>query len=555
MKNELYTLFFEVTKRCNALCKHCGSRCTINSDDELDALFFKKVLDDIKGKYGTDKIMLNITGGEPLMRGDLFEITGYADMMGFKWGLVTNGMLITDDTIRKMEQTHMSTITISMDGMRDTHEKFRNVRGCFDKIVENIIRLTHKPFVEHIQVTFIATKENIKELPELYRMLSSIGIDSLRISGIDPIGRAEDNRYLMLGRQDYEYLFQFMKSKEGSRLPVVWSCSHYFGDDGIHNDPTGKLFRCYTGIHVGSVLCNGDIFGCPNIPRVPELIMGNVKTDNFCDVWENRFEFYRNPDRLRADQCRECSYYKNCRGDSMHTFDFESKKQKFCYREIFGREPADAVQERDIPCNGLVMPYREPMSYDNIISAMKLHNNRIHKLTVRNAYDKPAHKIVFSPQAAEDMYGYFHYGKKHPLNMYEQQMAMIGNYSEDVSFVRFVIPVPLKNRSGNMAVMDDGCLKDIDDEVSVINENLAGSDDDYKNMFGDIEFLGFIHSHQGTTDFRFSKNDTKNHMDFTNMYGRFDSVLINPQEKIISGFYGHNCMQAQLEVFTCAEPH
>ena len=69
------------------------------------------------------------------MRKDLFEITGYADSLGFKWGLVTNGMLITDDVIRKMKETHMSTITISLDGMKKTHEEFRHVPGSFDKII------------------------------------------------------------------------------------------------------------------------------------------------------------------------------------------------------------------------------------------------------------------------------------------------------------------------------------------------------------------------------------------------------------------------------------
>ena len=77
-KYPLHTLFFEVTSRCNALCDHCGSRCTASKKDELSPETFKKVLDDVAKNFGTKAIMLNITGGEPLMRKDLFEITGYA---------------------------------------------------------------------------------------------------------------------------------------------------------------------------------------------------------------------------------------------------------------------------------------------------------------------------------------------------------------------------------------------------------------------------------------------------------------------------------------------
>ena len=197
-KYPLHTLFFEVTSRCNALCDHCGSRCTASKKDELSPEIFKKVLDDVAKNFGTKAIMLNITGGEPLMRKDLFEITAYADKLGFKWGLVTNGMLITDDVISKM---------------KETHEEFRHVPGSFDRIVSAIEKIKKSDFVEHIQVTFIATKNNISELPEVYRLLSMLEIDSLRISGIDPIGRAQDNENLMLDQEDYFFLFDFIKRK------------------------------------------------------------------------------------------------------------------------------------------------------------------------------------------------------------------------------------------------------------------------------------------------------------------------------------------------------
>ena len=99
MKNELKVLFFEVTSKCNAHCDHCGSRCDINQEDGISNELFKKVLLDVKENIGIEA-MLNITGGEPLMRKDLFEITGFAKKLGFDWGMVTNGTLINDDNIK-----------------------------------------------------------------------------------------------------------------------------------------------------------------------------------------------------------------------------------------------------------------------------------------------------------------------------------------------------------------------------------------------------------------------------------------------------------------------
>lgn len=532
-KYQLHTLFFEVTSRCNALCDHCGSRCTASKRDELSPQDFKKVLDSVAENFGTKTIMLNITGGEPLMRKDLFEITGYADGLGFKWGLVTNGMLITDDVISKMKETHMSTITISLDGMKKTHEEFRHVPGCFDRIISAIEKLKVGDFIEHIQVTFIATKNNIYELPEVYRLLSMLGIDSLRISGIDPIGRAKDNEHLMLSREDYLYLFDFIKKHQTSPLPVVWSCTHYFGNTESTRDPTGKIFTCYTGIHVASVLSNGDIFGCPNIPRRKELIQGNVLKDDFCEIWKNKFEFYRNPNRTKAKQCEECEYWNYCKGDSFHTFDFETNTPQFCYKKFF-TEKVDFAEHVDV-------------SYKDIIASLVQRNGTMQHLTVKPSTFEANKTVIFTPQATKDLFGFFHYGECHPSNLYEQQVALVGNNLGNISLVRFIVPAILYNRAGNMATMDEFCINQIMDEVSIINENILKSDLIYQDSFGNVKFIGLAHSHPQETDFKFSIHDTNNHKDFVKQYGEnFISIILNPQKKKIVCFSGKNCIQSKL---------
>ena len=124
-------------------------------------------------------------------------------MYSLSW---VNGTLITEDVIEKMKKTGMKTISISIDGMQETHESFRKLPGSFNIIIKNIIDLVDADFLEHIQVTFIANKKNIYELPALWRMLNNLGIDSLRISSIDPIGRATDNKDLFLDEKDFKYI-------------------------------------------------------------------------------------------------------------------------------------------------------------------------------------------------------------------------------------------------------------------------------------------------------------------------------------------------------------
>ena len=94
----LRNLFLELTLRCNERCIHCGSRCGEHDRvPELSLDQYKKILDDVKRDFGTKQIELDITGGEPLLRRDFYDIMGYADALGFRWGMTSNATLINDD--------------------------------------------------------------------------------------------------------------------------------------------------------------------------------------------------------------------------------------------------------------------------------------------------------------------------------------------------------------------------------------------------------------------------------------------------------------------------
>ena len=89
-------------------------------------------------------------------------------------------------------------------------------------------------------------------------------------------------------------------------------------------------FQCGAGILVGSIMANGDIGACLDIERRPELIQGNIRRDDFVDVWENRYQAFR---RNRAEEsavCRDCEHREYCMGDSTHTWDFDRKEPRYC---------------------------------------------------------------------------------------------------------------------------------------------------------------------------------------------------------------------------------
>lgn len=331
----LKDLFLEVTSRCNAHCEHCGSSCGNKIDkNEIDAETLKKTLLDISKKYNAHDIILNVTGGEPLMRKDLFDIMGYASKLGFRWGMTTNGMLINDEVIVQMERTNMETISISLDGLKETHESFRKVPNCYEKILENIKKLQQVSCIKVVQVTTVANKKNLNELEELYKLMQEMNIISWRVINVDPIGRAKDNSEILLEKEDYKYLFNFIKRlREEKKIEnVEYGCSHFLGLD-YEKELRDTYFICSAGIYVASILSNGDIYVCPDVERRKELIQGNIKSDNFVDIWENKFEYFRKVNR-KSDKCKRCKNWKWCLGDSLHTWNFQENKPNFCILDI-----------------------------------------------------------------------------------------------------------------------------------------------------------------------------------------------------------------------------
>lgn len=331
----LKNLFLEVTSKCNAKCEHCGSSCGNKKiTDEIESKYIKKTLKEIADKYDASKILLNVTGGEPLLRKDLFELMEFATNLGFGWGITTNGMLINEEMAKKLEKYKLDTISISIDGLKETHEAFRRVPNSFDKIINGIKLLQKNNYIECIQVTTVANKKNFHELEELYKLMQELNIKNWRVISCDPIGRADKNDNILLDNKQIKQLLDFIieKNNEG-KMKVTFGCAHYLGTK-YEKEIRPYYFMCSTGLTVASILSNGDIYPCPNVERRPELVQGNIRNDSFVEVWENKFEQFRHKRITTNNKCQKCPDYNFCRGDSFHTWDFEKNEPKFCIKNI-----------------------------------------------------------------------------------------------------------------------------------------------------------------------------------------------------------------------------
>ena len=331
---DLHSLFLEVTQDCNEHCRHCGSRCgDLKNDEPVTLEEWKRVLSEVKRDFDISKIRLCITGGEPLLYKDFFELVNFADSLGFKWGMTSNGTLITREIAGRLRAANMKTVSVSVDGLRESHEWFRQSPGSFDKTIEGIKNLLEENFFKHVQVTTVVHHENFHELDDMYIFFSKLGIRSWRVINIEPIGRAKDNPELMLSEDELRGLIYFIEDHRfKNKMEVLYGCSHYLGTEH-EREVRPWYFLCNAGVYTASIQNNGNISACLDIERRRELIEGNIRKDNLKRVWEEGFKIYRS-DFRKEGKCKDCSEYPYCAGDSFHTWNFDKMEPELCMYEV-----------------------------------------------------------------------------------------------------------------------------------------------------------------------------------------------------------------------------
>lgn len=183
-------VIWNLVRRCNLTCKHCYS---ISADKdfpgELTTQQVFDVMDDLRGFHVP---VLILSGGEPLLRPDIYEISKRAKDMGFYVGLSTNGTLITHDNIKQIAAIGYDYVGISIDGIKKTHDMFRRREGAFDESM-NGIRLCKQHGIK-AGMRFTLTRDNAHELPQVLNLLDEYDIDKFYLSHLNYAGRGNKNR-------------------------------------------------------------------------------------------------------------------------------------------------------------------------------------------------------------------------------------------------------------------------------------------------------------------------------------------------------------------------
>jgi radical SAM enzyme (rSAM/lipoprotein system) len=277
-----------------------------------------------------ENFIVVLTGGEPLLREDI-EICGHEiRKRGMRWSLVTNGQLYDKERHISFLNAGLGALTISLDGLEDSHNWLRNSKNSFKK-VDNAIGLAASSSRLNFDVVTCVNKRNISELPQIRDYLFQKGVKAWRLFTIIPIGRAKDNPDLFLTSNQFKKLMDFISdSRKESKIAVQFSCEGYVGE--YETKVRDGFFFCRAGINIGSILIDGSISACPNINR--SFAQGNIYQDNFYEVWQNKFGLFRDRTWTKTGQCADCAEYKVCQGNGLHNWHGDLKNPLVCHNQF-----------------------------------------------------------------------------------------------------------------------------------------------------------------------------------------------------------------------------
>jgi len=325
-------VIWNLIRRCNLTCKHCYSiSADTNFPGELDSEQVFNVMDDLKAFHVP---VLILSGGEPLLRPDIFDIAHRAKEMGFFTALSTNGTLINEQNIKAIRDVGFNYVGISIDGIKETHDNFRQMKGGFDASITGL-RLCHEEGIK-TGLRFTMTQDNAEELPQMLQLMDDEGVNKFYFSHLNYAGRGNKNReadvFLQTTRWAMDLLFDraLKDVRAGKNTEFVtgnndadgvyllhWVAKH-FPDQYDHI--RAKLVQ-WGGNSSGVNVANIDNLG--NVH--PDTMwwhynLGNVKDRKFGDIWQDTSDpimaGLKSKPRQIGGRCGLCKDFDICNGNT-----------------------------------------------------------------------------------------------------------------------------------------------------------------------------------------------------------------------------------------------
>ena len=318
-QHRLRTRFWECTLRCNLACRHCGSDCRVDPGvKDMPLEDFLRVLDEqVTPHVDPRSVLLIFSGGEVLVRPDLEVAGAEVTRRGYPWGMVTNGMALDDARLRSLMDAGLRSVSVSFDGFEQEHNYIRRNPRSFDRALEAIRRIVRQPGLAYDVITCV-TGQMVPRLEEFKELLIAEGVGWWRLFTIFPVGRARNDESLRLTDGQFREVLEFIRrTRREGRIDVSYACEGFLGR--YEGEVRDDFYQCAAGVSVASIRVDGAISGCTSIRS--NFHQGNIYRDDFWEVWQNRFQPFRDRSWARTGACATCDMFRYCQGGGMHLHD------------------------------------------------------------------------------------------------------------------------------------------------------------------------------------------------------------------------------------------
>jgi radical SAM enzyme (rSAM/lipoprotein system) len=246
---------------------------------------------------------------------------------GFPWGTVTNGMLLTSGRLEKLVNAGLRAVTVSLDGLEESHNWLRGNKNSFKNALNGIKLLKDADRIRYDVVTCV-NQRNFNELNQIKDLLIEVGVSEWRLFTVFPIGRAKENDQLQLTAPQFKQLFDYIaRERKLNHILINYGCEGFLGN--YEGEVRNRFFFCQAGINVASVLADGSISACPNLRS--NFIQGNIYKDNFAEVWQQKYAIFRDRSWTKTGICADCRWFRHCQGNGMHLRDESTGEPLFCH--------------------------------------------------------------------------------------------------------------------------------------------------------------------------------------------------------------------------------
>jgi heme b synthase len=320
--NTLRLVAWETTRRCNLACKHCRAVAEDHPyDNELDTKASFKLLEQIK-EVGDPIIIL--TGGEPLLRDDIFDIAAFGTKLGLRMVMAINGTLMSKKIAGKMKDSGIKRISVSLDGATpETHDAFRGIENAFEDSIRGI-KIAREANLD-FQINTTITKTNLDQIPRILSLAEDLGAKAHHIFLLVPTGRGKYIIDSEINAKEYEETLNwFYDQRDKTSLQLKATCApHYYRilrqrakEDGKKvSFETHGLDAVTRGCLAGTGFCFISHVGRVQTCGFLDVECGDITKQTFKDVWENSHVFneLRDFNNLES-KCGICEYKRVCGG-------------------------------------------------------------------------------------------------------------------------------------------------------------------------------------------------------------------------------------------------